>query len=265
MDEKTTIIIVKKGKRGGEGHHGGSWKVAYADFVTAMMAFFLLMWLITMVSPEKRAGVAHYFQTFSIFSPSGTSIIPSASPESRGGTSVLKFSKTRTVIEKIKGNIGRGLAERLKALSGHLRIEVTERGLRIEITDLAGEPLFQPGSAEPTPEAKEILRLVAESIKDEPVLVEIEGHSDATPYKGSNLNNWELSVLRAYNSFKYMTEIGLPVDKITKVTGYGDKRPLIKENPFDPRNRRISLYVEVNIPEEKQTPQKSKENKTETK
>ncbi|MGB9667696.1 MAG: flagellar motor protein MotB [Thermosulfidibacteraceae bacterium] len=245
MDEKTTVIIVKRGKKGGEGHHGGSWKVAYADFVTAMMAFFLLMWLITMVSPEKRAGVAHYFQTFSIFNPSGRSIIPSASPESRGGTSVLKFSKTRTVIEKIKGEIGKGLTERLKALSGHLRIEVLEKGLRIEITDLAGEPLFNPGSAEPTQEAKEILKLITDSVKEEPITIEIEGHSDATPYKGNNLNNWELSVLRASSAFKYMVEVGLPVEKVTKITGYSDTKPLIKENPFDPRNRRISLYIEV--------------------
>lgn len=245
MDDKTTVIIIKRGKKKGEGHHGGSWKVAYADFVTAMMAFFLLMWLITMVSPEKRAGVAHYFTTFSIFNPSGRSIIPSASPETKGATSILKFSKTRTVIDKIKGEIGKQIEGKLKALSGHLKIEILEKGIRIEIVDLAGSPLFEAGSAEPTNEAKEILKVIAESIKNEPIEIELEGHSDATPYKGSNINNWELSTMRAYSAFRYLVASGLPIEKVRKITGYGDTKPLIKENPYDPRNRRISIYIEV--------------------
>jgi chemotaxis protein MotB len=238
MNEKKTVIIKKIKKELHEGSHGGSWKVAYADFVTAMMAFFLLLWLITMVSPEKRARIAHYFKYFSIFEKSGTSFMEKQS---------AVFNKVGDTIgmnaEEFKEMIKKAIENKLADIKDQVLVDIFEGGVRIQLVDKEGRPMFELGSSQPTPLAKRILKVITENIKTIPNKVAIEGHTDALAYKSSAYTNWELSTERALTARKEMEKYGLPPERISKVAGYADTIPLIKENPIDPRNRRISILL----------------------
>jgi chemotaxis protein MotB len=255
-------IIIKKVKKGGHGgHHGGSWKVAYADFVTAMMAFFLLLWLTTQVAPEKRARVSNYFKHFSIFEKSGTTMLDAGKPEAsitvieKEGPPEKVQEPPATVppeapspadqkaenefVDKLKKEVETRLAD----VKDQVMLEVFEGGLRIEIVDKDGNPMFPSGSTEMLPQAKKILQVITENLKDNTSKIAIEGHSDARPSTSPRYSNWELSTERASSARKEMERDGLDPNRLIRVAGYASTEPLIKTNPVDARNRRISILL----------------------
>ncbi len=248
-------IIIKKVKKGGHGgHHGGSWKVAYADFVTAMMAFFLLLWLVTMSSPEKRARISSYFKEFSLFNTGGTSIMEKSSAmfNEAGPTNQKAFKEMpdETTLneinpEKLQLSLEKGIADKLGDLKDQVKIDITEEGVRIQLMDKKGSLMFEKGKNTMTPKAKEILKIVANNIKPLTNKVVIEGHTDAVPYSGRSYSNWELSTERASSARRELEANGLDSKRIARVAGYADTDPLIKENPRDPRNRRISITLQI--------------------
>lgn len=239
---KSTVIIKKIKKHHGE-HHGGSWKVAYADFVTAMMAFFLLLWLITMVEPEKRAAIADYFRNFNIFKHGGRSFLEQQAAIHKEVKTVAEPVTGQNQAEKLKEQLKNEIEQKLKELKDHVLIEVVEGGIRIQIVDLEGEPMFPLASSVPSEKAKKILKVVAENIKDENAKIAVEGHTDAVPFRGGKTTNWELSTERASAARRELETFGVDPAKIARVVGYADTMPLLKENPKDPRNRRISITL----------------------
>jgi chemotaxis protein MotB len=258
MADKKSTIIVKKIKKGHERHHGGSWKVAYADFVTAMMAFFLLMWLLAMVSPEKRAALAEYFKHFSLFEKSGQSFMMEGQQQllQKGGEDVKTFDfgegKAALTPEDLKEKLKKAIEEKLRALKEQAMVDIYEGGVRIQLVDLEGKSMFQPGSAQLTPSAKEILKLVGENIKDLPNRIAVEGHTDASPLKVGRITNWELSTDRASSARRELESNGIDPTRIARVVGYADTELLYKDKPDDPRNRRISIILlqsKVQMPE----------------
>ncbi|HET6514362.1 MAG TPA: flagellar motor protein MotB [Thermodesulfovibrionales bacterium] len=248
---KEQRIIIKKIKKTGHGgHHGGSWKVAYADFVTALMAFFLLLWLITMIAPEKRARVSAYFKRFSIFQQSGSSFMEKSSemfdqPGEDEKKATRELLGTGYVIkpQEIKETIRKAVEERLGDIKDQVIIDVFEGGVRIQLVDKEGKPMFNLGASTPTPLASKILQVIGDSIGNLPNPVAIEGHTDSLLYKSSTYGNWELSTERALAARKLLEQYGLDPARLTRVAGFADTLPFIKEDPKDPRNRRISIIL----------------------
>jgi chemotaxis protein MotB len=249
MSEAIRKVIIKKvKKRHGEGHHGGSWKVAYADFVTAMMAFFLLLWLLSMVSTEKRIVMAEYFKNFSLFKESGRSFQP-------GSAFVITdhIKKAELKPENVAMSLRKALAKKGQGrspgsgpgegLSDQVLIDAIDGGVRIQIVDKEGSPMFQLGSAEPTEKCHEILAAVAEVIGEQDAKIAIEGHTDAAPFRGDQITNWELSTNRASAARRLLETNGTDPLRVARVVGYADTNLLIKENPKDPQNRRISIIL----------------------
>ncbi len=252
MSEKGKTIIIKKVKKGHGAAHGGSWKVAYADFVTAMMAFFLLLWLLAMVSPEKRAALSQYFKHFSLFDKGGQSFMLEGQPQmlQQQGTTTPKqgveFGKgenTTVSTQDIKDQLKRSISERLTNLKNQTMVDIFEGGVRIQMFDLAGRPLFKAGSSELTSAGKEILKVVADNLKDIPNRIAVEGHTDSAPTGAGKITNWELSAERASSARRELEANGIDTTRIARVVGYADTEPLFAEDPADPRNRRISLVV----------------------
>lgn len=250
MDDQQPVIIIRKvKKRHNEGHHGGSWKVAYADFVTAMMAFFLLLWLITMVSPEKRIAVAEYFKTFSVMKESGSSFMTGSSQilDKAGiSTDTGQDSKNHTPgpsSKDLEQRIKNAIDEKLQTIKDQVMVSIVDGGLKIQIVDKEGSLMFPLGSSEPTPKAKEILKIVSENIKDSPNKIIIEGHTDAAPFRSAQTTNWELSTARASAARRELENNSIDPGRIAKVVGYADQDLFIPQNPMDARNRRISIIV----------------------
>jgi chemotaxis protein MotB len=241
------IIVIKKIKKH-EGHHGGQWKVAYADFITALMAFFLLLWLLAMVSPEKRIALSQYFKEFSVFKEQGEKV-------TKGGTGILEFNgagreagnapgKMEVMSpERLKTKIKTAVEANLKTLKDQVLVDVHEGAVRIQIVDNEGSQMFLLGSAKPTDKALEILSLVSETIKETPNKIVVEGHTDALPYRGGDTTNWELSTARASAARRVLENNGITADRVAKVVGFADNDLLIKLYPNDPRNRRISIIL----------------------
>jgi chemotaxis protein MotB len=257
-DQQGNIIIKKIKKVSGGGHHGGSWKVAYADFVTAMMAFFLLLWLVTMVSPEKRPAVAAYFKYFSIFDASGTSFLDKQAailtqqsqseekiePELEGSKAALSSKEgDATDPEKFQKAIKQAIENRLGDIKDQIIVDTFKDGVRIQLVDKEGKPMFDVGSAKPTPLALRILQVIAENIKSTTNPIAIEGHTDSLAYKTSNYSNWELSTERALTARKIIEQMGIDPSRLKSIAGYADTVPLVPDNPKDPRNRRISILL----------------------
>ncbi len=245
MSDRPKPIIIKKVSKKHDAHHGGSWKVAYADFVTAMMAFFLLMWLLAMVSPEKRMALSQYFNHFSIWRGTGASF-----QQGSGGSLVGTASYNREPRGKVtpsptqlKNKLKSAVEEKMKELSNQVIIDIVEGGVRIQIVDNEGSMMFPLGSADPTEKATQILALVSENIKDTPNRVVVEGHTDSLPYRGDQITNWELSTSRASAARREMEKNGIDPGRIARVVGYADQELFIKDNPRDARNRRISIIV----------------------
>lgn len=257
MKNQKSNIIIRKVKKGGHGgHHGGSWKVAYADFVTAMMAFFLLLWLITMTSPEKRARVSSYFKDFSLFTTGGTSIMDKSSemfseagPTDQKAFTELPSDDTDNSLspQSLEETMQKGIISKLGDLADQVLIDIVSEGVRIQMTDKEGSLMFERGSNMMTGKARDILRIIGANIKSLPNKVFIEGHTDALPYSGNGYSNWELSTERASSARKELEANGLNPSRIIRVAGYADTDPLIKENPMDPRNRRISIILKIPV------------------
>ncbi len=256
MKANKSIIVKKVKKVHGGGHHGGAWKVAYADFVTAMMAFFLLMWLLNMTSDEKRARLSSYFKYFSIYESGGTSWMDKSSEifGESGENKQKVFTARQTDTDKnadandyklqqeVNG-LKDDLQEKLGDMKDQVLIDVVDEGIRIQMTDKEGSLMFERGNNKLTPKAKQILKVISEDIKNHPNKIIIEGHTDSLSYAGSQYSNWELSTERASSARKELEATGLDPKRITRVAGYADTDPLIKDNPQDPRNRRISITL----------------------
>lgn len=260
MSNKPQIIIIKKIKKGHGGHHGGAWKVAYADFVTAMMAFFLLMWLLNMSSPEQRVRLAYYYKNFSIFEKSGAVAIGATgetvslsgqgqeqlnSPSDKAKPSSMSKVTDLTMQEKIKQDLKYAITEQLGEDTGEqVLIDRVEGGLRIQVVDRDGRTMFELGSANPRPLAKKIVKIIAKSIAGLPNKIIIEGHTDSYSFKNDGqYTNWDLSSDRANATRKLLVKGGVSAKRIAGVAGYADTNRLVPDVPMDPRNRRISIIL----------------------
>ena len=253
-------IIIKKGKKNHGGAHGGAWKVAYADFMTAMMAFFLLMWLLSMVVPEKRAGVEQYFKEFSIFDKQsaldvrqGGAMIPDQDkppvPQRDQLTEPADHGKQPAVQpEQLKSRLQESLALNLPDVKDQIAVDVSEAGVRIEIGYNENDPLFAKGSPELTAKGRKAIQFIGEQLKGIPNKIEVEGHTDSVNYSGGRYTNWELSTDRASAARVALQQGGLADDRLMRVSGYASTQPLYPDNPSDPRNRRISILVRNYVP-----------------
>jgi chemotaxis protein MotB len=253
--------VIKKIKKVGHGGaHGGSWKVAYADFVTAMMAFFLLLWLLSMASPEKRTGLAEYFKEFDLFKEGPSSLFPGAGKGLTASPGVIASDKERPTPnqdagkklelqikeltpEQVKSKLQSAVEQKFMKLRDQIVLEVFEGGIRIQIVDKEGSVMFEPGSAVLTPKAREILAMIAENIKETANRIAVEGHTDSTPFATSGISNWDMSVMRASAARRELEADGIDPYRIARVVGYADTEPYVKSDPRDARNRRISLIL----------------------
>ncbi|HJU49255.1 MAG TPA: flagellar motor protein MotB [Pseudogulbenkiania sp.] len=259
-DESQRPIIVKRIKKGGHGHHGGAWKIAYADFVTAMMAFFLLMWLLGSVSQGTLQGIAEYFRTplkvalsggqgsgdaTSMIKGGGTDLTRQAGQVKRAKEEEIQQEKIRLakLQKKIESNIEQSTV--LKAYKNQLQLEMTPEGLRIQIVDEQNRPMFDSGSASLLPHTRTILQELGKELNGVANRLSISGHTDAKPFVGAQhgYSNWELSADRANAARRELLAGGLMQDKILRVVGLAAANPLIRSNVFSPENRRIAIVV----------------------
>ncbi len=259
--ERQGVVIkkVKKGEHGG--HHGGSWKVAYADFVTAMMAFFLLMWLVTAKNLQDKAGIATYFKDYDI--TKGEKDIKDKIKKEIDKINIMFESKDKDAVpikinilnnsetaKKVLSEWRNEMQSKLDDVSDQVLIDVTEDGaIRIQLVDKEGLPMFAAGSAELTPLAKKIIGVIWEKIKIEGVKIAIEGHTDAHQYSASGKTNWELSTERASSARRELERLGLLPNHLLSVSGLADTHPISKD-PYSPINRRISLLLYYFLPPE---------------
>jgi len=244
-------IIVMKKRKGHHGHHGGSWKVAYADFVTAMMAFFMVMWIMGMDTRTKDI-VQGYFSNPVGFrksysggqNPLSSGNAPSNVALKRLAMLTREFERER--FEAVQVALRQMLAENeeLRELRGQIEIVLTPEGLRIELLEReTGETLFAFGSAEPRPVVTRLLTLIAERLSGLPNAVVIEGHTDAAPYGSARYSNWELSVDRANAARRTLVAGGLEPARIAGVRGYAATQLRLPSNPLHPSNRRVTLLL----------------------
>ena len=313
MAEAEAVIIIKRTKKAGhEHHHGGAWKVAYADFVTAMMAFFLLLWLLNATTEVQKQGIADYFSPTSVSMSSGgaggmlggqtisspgammdRTAVPSVSlelkptsgatigdAEQEGGANDGEKTAERTVadaaeaLQRLKAEqreledaqfdgaekaIRQAIQQtpELKELEQHLLVDRTPEGLRIQVIDREGKPMFSAGSAAMLPRTRELVAQIAAAIKSLPNKVRITGHTDSIPFRSikKEYTNWELSGDRAQASRRVLIAAGLDPDRISAVSGRAERDPLLPEDPASPRNRRIGiLLLRMPPPQEAQPP-----------
>ena len=247
MEDKPKIIVIKRVKKAHGGHHGGSWKVAYADFVTAMMAFFLLMWLLSMVSPEKRAVMALYFKNFSLFEQGGQSFMHTSGMkpvDTKGGDEYYEKSDITNsgfTEEELKGHLTTELQKGMGSMSTNVLVDLSESGVRIQIVDTNEGLIFPPSSYQMTDLGRRILKLAAETMRSVPNKIVVEGHTDSSVIRNDQMSNWELSSLRACTARRELEVLGIGPNRVDRVVGFANKDPLFKDNLEDPRNRRISI------------------------
>lgn len=271
-------IIIKKIKKGG-GHHGGAWKVAYADFVTAMMAFFLLLWLLNVTTDEQKNAISNYFDPTHpkvsnsesgaggvlgglSMSPTGamatmaqpvTTPPPSAqrpqgqqiSPKSEAAKE-KKRKEEEEEFKKAQRDLKRKIenSPELKGLSQNMLIDMTPEGLRIQIIDREGEPMFPSGSAQMYQKTNDLLTAIANVMTPLDNEISVRGHTDAASYgSGANYTNWELSADRANASRRVILNSNFPPERMNNVMGKADTELLIEDNPNDARNRRITIIL----------------------
>jgi chemotaxis protein MotB len=252
--------------------HGGQWKVAYADFVTAMMAFFLIMWLLSSATSNDRVIIAKYFTSTSVFDlPAGNGVLS-------GGKSVMEGSDAKPVrgapankdakaaqekakdakdtvapaqqrsehqrFEALKAEMDQMMhSGELKGVASNIEVALTSDGLRIQIFDRDGEPMFAPGGIEPLPRLKSILVVIAEVLGTVQNAIVLSGHTDGQALQRSNYSNWELSADRANAVRRTLESDGLPPGRIVQVEGRAASDPLLPQSPLDPRNRRIAVTI----------------------
>lgn len=230
------IIIIRK-KGGHAGHHGGAWKVAYADFVTAMMSLFIVLWLMNSSEKIKKA-VAGYFND-----PKGTATLMGTTMSGTGESITLAAANN---MQQLKDKLEQEIKARkdLERLSKQIEITITSEGLRIELLEGKNGTFYQSGSARLSESGQELLALLAGELKTLPNALLIEGHTDATPYStDTSYSNWELSADRANSARRLLQQNGVRGNQVTQVRGYADQLLRVKNNPTDPSNRRISILV----------------------
>jgi chemotaxis protein MotB len=235
MAQVPPIIIKKKISHGG--HHGGAWKVAYADFVTAMMALFIVLWLLN-TSEKIQKAVGGYFKD-----PLGTA--SKVGTDMQGAAENFVLSKDN--MEELKEQLQKAIREVpiFDKLKNNIDMTVTNEGLRIELTESAAGTFFDSGSAKISSDGAELLDALAEELGKLPNRLAFEGHTDSKPYvEGSSYGNWELSTDRANAARRLMTQKGIRTDQVTQVRGFADQRLRKKDAPLDPSNRRISMIVQ---------------------
>jgi chemotaxis protein MotB len=266
-------IIVKKVIVQGGGHHGGAWKVAYADFVTAMMAFFLLLWLLGSTTEDQRKGLADFFTPTLVKVKEGSAgsdgLLGGASlvdtedmshQQGQTGTQALTIPRDATGGPREgAGTIKRSeritemrkeIAEKLAAaqsvshLANQVKLVDTTRGIRIDLVDDANFSMFRLGTTILTPEANELVRIIAETISTVPSQLIVRGHTDSLQWKSDvQANNWSLSSARADSTRRALELGGVGSDRFFRIEGVADREPLIRNDPADPRNRRISIHM----------------------
>ncbi|MFK8330936.1 flagellar motor protein MotB [Pseudomonas sp. BJa5] len=269
--ENNQPIIVKRVKRFGDGHHGGAWKIAFADFATAMMAFFLVLWLLSTATPEQKIAIAGYFKDPIGFSESGTpyvidlggspqlapekTIHPESKSEPTPDTSLqLDKDKVETMAEQVERERLELLLQelqnkveenpQLQKFKDQILFEITQDGLRIQIMDAENRPMFDLGSARLQPYFEDILLAMADTIKAVPNKISISGHTDAKPYAGTGeFGNWELSANRANAARRALVAGGYPDAQVARVVGYASSSLFDRANPLNPVNRRIDIIV----------------------
>ena len=304
MADPLQPIIIKKVKKGGHGHHGGAWKVAYADFVTAMMAFFLLMWLLSATTEEQKRGLADYFSpslsttrtggggegllggtsdgTTGVQNTSGSPLLPavetkttskmavdtdqqgesgfeSTAGEKDGSKSdeegftqkeykeeMARVKYEEDQFESIAGALKTAIemVPELKGLSDNVKILITDEGLKIELIDQHNYSMFPSGKAEMNDKTKELIKMVARVIKALPHHLSITGHTDAHPFSSKEgYDNWDLSSDRANATRRFLKVLGIASERMRKVEGKADVDPYLKEDPYAPQNRRVSITL----------------------
>ncbi len=280
--KKLQPIIIKRVKKGGHAVHGGAWKIAYADFVTAMMAFFLLMWLLGSTSEGDKKGISDYFQSpLKVALQGGSGAGSSNSLINGGGNDITQtagqVAKTdseekrakRVATEQFRQSEAKADSRRLSALSAkiaaaisnnkklsefssQIKLQITPDGLQIQIVDDQKRPMFDIGSASVKPYMHDILREIGVTLLDVENKISLDGHTDRSAY-GSPLgySNWELSADRANATRRELMAAGMPEDKLARVVGMGSSLPYDPENPKDPSNRRITLLVMTREAEER--------------
>ena len=235
MANKRPIIIKRQAAHAG--HHGGAWKVAYADFVTAMMALFIVLWLLNS-SKQIRVAVGGYFKD-----PTGTSKMVGSGETGAGDN----FTLTKDNMDKLKDELQKTVRQSatFDQFKDQIEMTVTSEGLRIELLETEKGLFFPSGVAEPADNAKDLLVKLAQELGKLPNKISIEGHTDSKPFAlNRNYGNWELSSERALAARRLMQENGLGPHQVTQVRGFADQRLRKPKEPEDPANRRISVIVE---------------------
>ncbi|MDQ2820890.1 MAG: flagellar motor protein MotB, partial [Pseudomonadota bacterium] len=274
-EEGLRPIIVKRIKKTAGGHHGGAWKIAYADFVTAMMAFFLLMWLLGSTAKGDMNGISEFFKTpLKVALAGGSGSGDSSSIITGGGKDLTRKDgqkqkgdadspKRSMDMKAAKAALQKEEAERLKTLKARIEatiesnpllkkyknqllLDITSEGLRIQIVDEKNRPMFELAKAQLQPYTKEILHVMGIVLNEVPNKIGLSGHTDSTPYSSdAGYSNWELSSDRANASRREMIVGGMKDDKVLRVVGLGSAANLDKADPFNPINRRICI-VDMN-------------------
>ncbi len=266
--DNTQPIIVKRVKKVAGGHHGGAWKIAFADFATAMMAFFLVMWLMSSATPEQKKLISGYFQDPIGFTESASPHVidlggtPTPSPD-RTLNAELEPAQSETQVDSDQVETFAEQLERerldlllqelqnkvdenpeLQKFKDQILFEITQDGLRIQIMDAENRPMFALGSAQLQPYFEDILLALVDTIAAVPNKISISGHTDAKPYSGrGDFGNWELSAGRANAARRTLVIGGYPEDQIARVVGYASSALFDREDPFNPVNRRIDILV----------------------
>ncbi len=275
-------IIIKRVKKGGHAAHGGAWKIAYADFVTAMMAFFLLMWLLGSTTEGDRKGISDYFNAplmvalfggpgsggaNSILDGGGDDLVKSVGEQARGSEEVKTREIAAAVAREDRAKQDKIRLENLRAkienlintnpklneYKDQIKLEAVVDGLHIQIVDEQNRPMFDVGSALVKPYMRDILREIGTALNDVENRVALAGHTDAVPYGNGvrGYSNWELSADRANASRRELVAAGMPEDKLLRVLGLAASTPLLPDDPRSPLNRRISIIVMTREAEER--------------
>ncbi|BBI98734.1 flagellar motor protein MotB [Ferrigenium kumadai] len=277
-DRNKKPIVVKRIKKVVGGHHGGAWKIAYADFVTAMMAFFLLMWLLGSTAKGDLQGISEYFKTplkvalmggegsgdsTSIIKGGGKDLTRSEGQVKSGAQveekkvvdikaaqqEILRIEREKEVekLKELKTNIEKVIENnaKLQKFKNQILLDITSEGLRIQIVDEQNRAMFQSGRAQLEPYTREILHEIGKTLNEVPNKISLSGHTDAAPYSGGGkgYSNWELSADRANASRRELIAGGMAEDKIVRVVGLSSAVLFNKDDPLSPVNRRISMIV----------------------
>jgi chemotaxis protein MotB len=268
--DNTQPIIVKRVKKTAAGHHGGAWKIAFADFATAMMAFFLVMWLMSSATPEQKKAISGYFQDPIGFTESASPHVidlggtPTPAPDRTLNDVVdpavqqaevaLDAEQAETFAEQLERERLDLLLQELQnkvdenpdltRFKDQILFEITQDGLRIQIMDAENRPMFALGSAQLQPYFEDILLAMADTIREVPNKISISGHTDAKPYAGrGDFGNWELSAGRANAARRALVAGGYPEDQLARVVGYASSALFDRADPLNPVNRRIDILV----------------------